>query len=67
MVNVKNKVEALEIVDDNGKIINNITISAGLTFDRAANIESFENLFEETDKLLYKAKESGRNIIVLNE
>ncbi len=66
MKKINNSVEKLELRSETGESINNITISIGLTCKRATEIESFESLFEETDKLLYEAKESGRNKVVTN-
>ncbi len=67
MNKIKDTVEELELKNEKGESIHNITISLGLTCKRASEVESFETLFEETDKLLYKAKESGRNIVIQND
>ncbi len=63
---IKDKVENLELKNEDGKKIDSITISAGLTCKRASDIPNLETLYEETDNLLYKAKELGRNTVVQN-
>ncbi len=67
MLMIKNAIEDLEIRDTSNHLINNITISIGLTSQRASDIENLKVLFEQTDKLLYLAKKNGRNRIVQND
>ncbi len=67
MNNIREMISDLKIQDDNGNIINRITISIGLTSKRASEIKSLESLFIETDNLLYIAKENGRNMVVQND
>ncbi len=64
---VKDSIENLEMRNKEGKPIDHITISAGLTCKKAIRIENVGVLFEETDKLLYMAKKAGRNRIIQNE
>ncbi len=67
MNKIKELVEELELTNEKGEHIHNITISIGLTCKRASEIENLKTLFEETDKLLYRAKNSGRNIVIKND
>ncbi len=63
---IREDVSKIVTVTDDGEIIDHITISIGLTSKRAKEIQSLSSLFSETDHLLYKAKETGRNKIVQN-
>ncbi len=67
MKKIKKEIECMEIRDKHDKIIDNVTISIGLTCKKATEIENVDALFYATDKLLYTAKETGRNKIVQNE
>lgn len=48
-------------VRENGEMVGNLSFSAGLTAHRPT--EGFEGCFERADRLLYSAKETGRNRI----
>ncbi len=67
MNKIRKNVENLKIKDHESQLINNITISIGLSCKRAIDIESTHSLYVETDKLLYKAKNTGRNRVEMNE
>ncbi len=64
MKRIQSKVEELKIEHKTSGVSDFLTISVGLSCKRKDDIESLESLFEETDKLLYQAKETGRNKMV---
>lgn len=67
MFKIKEQVENLIIKNDKNEILNKVTISIGLTCKRASEISDIKTLYKQTDELLYKAKEGGRNMVVKNE
>ncbi len=64
MAHIKESVENLQIQHTGNSVSPFVTISVGLTCKRGEEISSLEELFDETDTLLYKAKETGRNRVV---
>ncbi|MGY3725413.1 diguanylate cyclase [Granulicatella balaenopterae] len=67
MDTLRMKIAQLNVFGDEKKnITNQVTVSMGLTCKRALEILNATTLYEETDKLLYQAKKSGRNQIVQN-
>jgi diguanylate cyclase (GGDEF)-like protein len=53
-------------VDHNGSKVN-VTVSIGVAiYDTSNDAASFENLLDQSDKMLYKAKRKGRNCTVIN-
>ncbi len=64
---VKQGVEDLKIEHSKNDASDYVTISIGLTCETGENIENIDSLFNKTDKLLYTAKETGRNKVVVNE
>ncbi len=66
MTNIRKEIENLKIYNVEGKEVGNITVSIGLTCEKAMNIENLDSLFYNTDQLLYTAKETGKNKIVQN-
>ncbi|QKF67329.1 BvgS-like domain-containing diguanylate cyclase (NMT1, PAS domains) [Arcobacter venerupis] len=59
-------IEKLEIEHKNSKVSQYITVSMGLYSDYANNIIDVDDMYRKADKLLYSAKESGRNRVVSN-
>lgn len=56
----------LKIEHKNSKVDKYITVSMGLYSNNANDINNIEDVYRNADKLLYKAKESGRNRLVNN-
>ena len=59
-------IEKLKIEHKNSKVNIYVTSSMGLYSDYANDIASIDDVYKNADKLLYSAKESGRNKIVSN-
>ncbi|WP_321468717.1 diguanylate cyclase [Halarcobacter sp.] len=60
-------VENLKIKHKNSETCDFITISAGLIVQSAQNLESFKEMYKLSDEALYKAKENGKNQVVLSD
>lgn len=63
---LRKNIEALKIEHSKNSVSKYITVSLGLYCDKASMIEDYEMLYRLSDKLLYKAKESGRNRVFSN-
>lgn len=61
------KIDNLKIEHPDSPIANYVTVSIGGVVTRPQRNESFEQLIEKTDDLLYKAKKNGRNQIKIEE
>ncbi len=57
-------IEKLEVEHISGE---SVTISAGLVVQSAQYLEDEDKLYKYADDALYKAKEQGRNQVVLSE
>ncbi len=57
---------AVEVLHEAAKISDKITISVGLLLIRSEQEMSLENAYKAGDVLLYKAKELGRNCVVVS-
>lgn len=66
MTKVKEDIEALKMEHTGNNASKYLTVSMGLTCKEGAKIENLESLYNDTDKLLYQAKEKGRNRIIPN-
>ncbi len=66
MVRIKSAVEDLKIRHSKNSVSEFITVSIGLTCKKGEEVGTLETLFHDTDNLLYKAKETGRNRVVAN-
>ena len=64
--NMKQNIEELHIKHEKSQVSQYITASFGLVVKDAESVESENELYKEADKLLYNAKESGRNLVVSN-
>ncbi|MBN2825165.1 MAG: diguanylate cyclase [Campylobacterales bacterium] len=62
---IRSSVEALQIQHIHNSKSGYITLSIGLFFRKLAKDESTKSIYKETDELLYRAKESGRNRVCL--
>lgn len=58
---IRSSVESLNIEHTYNDKIGCVTISVGLFFRRLGMDDSTKSIYKESDELLYKAKESGRN------
>lgn len=63
---IRKGVENLNIEHSKSDVNNYVTVSMGLTCHTADSIPNSNELYKETDDLLYKAKENGRNIVQAN-
>lgn len=61
---IKDDIEALKIENIKSDVGKYLTVSIGLTCKKGQEINSLETLYSQTDKLLYLAKENGRNRVV---
>ncbi len=66
MIRIKDEIENLKIEHKENKASDFLSISMGLKCEDGGNLENLERLYYDTDKLLYKAKETGRNKVVSN-
>ncbi|RXJ86758.1 diguanylate cyclase domain-containing protein [Arcobacter sp. CECT 8985] len=60
-------IENLKIIHEHSNTSKYITVSAGASCQHAKDSQDIETLYKQTDELLYKAKESGRNKIIFNQ
>jgi diguanylate cyclase (GGDEF)-like protein/PAS domain S-box-containing protein len=63
---VKTNIENLQIEHKENNITKHITISAGLVCIKTNETINLNKIYKQTDDLLYKAKNSGRNKIIWN-
>ncbi|MDY0051875.1 MAG: diguanylate cyclase [Aliarcobacter sp.] len=63
---ILNNIEDLKIEHKSSKISKYITVSMGLYTNKANHIPDNEDVYRDADKMLYKAKKSGRNRVVSN-
>jgi diguanylate cyclase (GGDEF)-like protein/PAS domain S-box-containing protein len=59
-------IEELKIEHKNSKASVYVTVSMGLYSNYANDVVSIDDVYKKADKLLYSAKESGRNKVVSN-
>jgi diguanylate cyclase (GGDEF)-like protein/PAS domain S-box-containing protein len=59
-------IEALKLEHKSSKVSNYITVSMGLYTKQAIDIYDIEDVYRDADKMLYKAKEAGRNTLINN-
>jgi len=60
---IRSDIESMGIPHENSAMADVVTVSIGLICSVAEDIESTDKLYAEADKLLYAAKEKGRNRI----
>ncbi len=66
MTRIKEKIEALKIENRASTVSRYVTVSIGLNCRNGQQIEDINELYQDTDRLLYQAKESGKNKVVCN-
>ncbi len=67
MNTIKDTIENLKVLNNDRMLVDKVTVSIGLTCKRSNEINDFNTLYNETDQLLIKAKEKGRNKIVASD
>ncbi|MDH5600597.1 MAG: diguanylate cyclase [Gammaproteobacteria bacterium] len=63
---LKENIKALKIIHSGSDISNYITVSIGMVCKPAIDIHNADEIYKETDDLLYQAKNSGRNRVKSN-
>jgi diguanylate cyclase (GGDEF)-like protein/PAS domain S-box-containing protein len=64
--NVRLSIEDLKIRHEKNDASSYVTASFGMVLQEASKLETMEKIYKEADTLLYKAKENGRNRVVVN-
>lgn len=62
---IRNAVEALAIVHEKNDVSAHVTISMGIVVYYPQSEMTYEDLYKEADRQLYKAKEMGRNQVMI--
>lgn len=60
---IKTNIEEMKILHAKNSASKYVTVSMGLTCINANDIYNFDHIYKQTDLLLYKAKQNGRNKI----
>lgn len=63
---IRTNIEDLEIIHNNSEVSDHITASIGLVCKNAQDIKDADEIYKDTDDLLYKAKGMGRNRVLIN-
>ncbi len=63
---IRTNIENLKIVHSGNKVRNYITASWGVICKHAKNIKNTDEIYKDADDLLYMAKNTGRNKVVIN-
>lgn len=63
---IRKNIEDLHIIHDKNLASSYVTVSLGLTSKIASEITNCDEVYKQTDDLLYRAKESGRNKLCSN-
>lgn len=64
---LKSNIEDLKLKHEYNSASPYITASMGLTCKHASTITHVDEMYKQTDELLYKAKENGRNQVTVNK
>ena len=65
MEKIRQNIENLKIKHSDNSASEFVTISTGVYFIKPKDITSVENIYKECDEKLYRAKEGGRNRVVV--
>lgn len=63
---IKNKIESLQIEHKGNSTTPYVTVSMGLVCKAANLVKDIDEIYNEGDQFLYKAKENGRNSVMSN-
>ncbi|MBU1657722.1 diguanylate cyclase [bacterium] len=63
---IRKNIEDLHIKHENSGVSKYVTASFGLVYKKAELIQDTQELYQEADRLLYRAKAGGRNRVVSN-
>lgn len=63
---IRTNIEDLKIIHKKSDINKYVTASFGVICKKATNVKNSDEIYKETDELLYKAKLYGRNQVVIN-
>ncbi|MCK4864999.1 MAG: diguanylate cyclase [Gammaproteobacteria bacterium] len=63
---IRINIENLKIPHSNSDVSKYVTASFGVVCKNAGDIKNTDEIYKDTDDLLYKAKDSGRNIVFIN-
>lgn len=66
-MNIRKSIDELQIKHACVNVSANLTVSMGMAIAFPGTMVSFDELYEEADKALYKAKSNGRNCIVYDD
>lgn len=66
-MNIRKGIDDLQIKHACVSVSKNLTVSMGVAMAVPGQLISFDELYEEADRSLYKAKSNGRNCIVFND
>lgn len=66
-MNIRKSIDELQIKHACVSVSNNLTVSMGVAMAVPGQLTSFDELYEEADQSLYKAKSNGRNCIVFDD
>ncbi len=64
---LRKNIEDMKIEHKYSSVSNYVTASMGLVFKKAKDIESIDELYKQTDDLLYESKQNGRNRVTINK
>ncbi|MFA6137202.1 MAG: diguanylate cyclase [Sulfurimonas sp.] len=63
---IRKIIERTPVIVGDSDLVFNVTVSFGVTLSNKENCEDVEEIIDEADKKLYKAKKSGRNCVVFD-
>ncbi len=63
---IRKIIERTPVIVGDSDLVFNVAVSFGVALSNKENCENVEEIIDEADKKLYKAKESGRNCVVFN-
>ena len=64
---LRKNIEDMKIEHRYSSVSSYVTASMGLVFKKAKDIESIDEIYKQTDELLYESKQNGRNRVSINK